>query len=113
MKDFCTLHCGRFSGVSKQNYTGNKRYLEDMFSTVRFDEQADLLEVCGAQHVDHEPGLLIELFDTLASVLEENGNGRILLNCGNFEMCFFRKNMWKLMAMPMPEDPFDDVHYVG
>ena len=32
----------------------------------------------------------------------------MMVNCdGRFEACFFRPKMWKLMAVGMPDDPFE------
>jgi len=36
-----------------------------------------------------------------------------MLACGATEICFFRKNMWKLLCVNIPDDPFDDIHHVS
>jgi hypothetical protein len=35
-----------------------------------------------------------------------------MLQCEASEICYFRRNMWKLLSIHIPPDPFDDIHYV-
>ena len=112
MELYCSLHCGRFSGVNPERYEKTKDRLINMFANVRYDEAQGSLDLCGAQDIQHEPSLLIEIFSLLGSILDDDGKGQILLNCGTMEMCYFRKNMWKLTSVMLPDDPFEGIHHV-
>ena len=113
MHRYCSMHCGRFQGVDMAKFQAAKPDLEKMFHTVRLDPETESLDLCGAQDVNHDPDVLCALFNTLATLLTDQGKGRILLNCGDLEMCYFRKNMWKLIHIGMPEDPFDGLQVCG
>jgi len=112
MKSYCSLHCGHFNGVEKDVFDKNKSFLEGLFRFVSFDPETGALDVTGAQNLQHDPDKLIEIFNALASLLSEEGRGRIILQCDAHEICYFRKSMWKLLSVHIPDDPFDDIHYV-
>ncbi len=40
------------------------------------------------------------------------GERRLLLICETTEICYFRQNTGKLLPVPIPEDPFENIHYV-
>ena len=113
MHRYCSMHCGRFQGVDEAKFKESRSMLAKKFLTVRYDVEADTLDICGAQDLNHDPDELCALFNRLAELLKDKGKGRILLNCGDLEMCFFRKNMWKLVHVGMPEDPFEGLQVVG
>lgn len=111
MKAYCSLHCGHFFGVSENAFKEQEKYLKDLFNHVDFDAPSRSLDVTGARNVNHDPDVLIQIFNTLSNLLEEHGKGRLMLVCDDTEVCFFRRGKWKLMAIQMPEDPFDGVVY--
>lgn len=113
MNAYCSMHCGRFQGVDQTKFKAAEAALTKKFATVSFNAEEETLDLCGAQHLNHDPDELMAVFNSLAGLLTDNGKGRILLNCGDLEMCFFRKNMWKLVHVGMPEDPFDGLYMVG
>jgi hypothetical protein len=112
MKSECSLHCGHFTGVAKSVFQMNRDYLHNLFSYVSYDERNETLEVTAAREIDDSPDELKKIFNTLATLLKEEGKGRIMLQCATSEICFFRRNMWKLMSIHIPADPFDDIYYV-
>jgi len=112
MKSVCSLHCGHFSGVNAERFQAEKGFLEGLFRFVSFESETGALDVTGAQGLAHDPDMLIDLFNRFAGLLGEQGRGRIILQCDGHEICYFRKSMWKLLAISIPEDPFDDIHYV-
>lgn len=112
MKDVCSLHCGQFKGVDNAAFEREKAALSDIFSVLRHDPSDGTLDLCGAQGVKHDPSLLIDLFNRLAGLLDPSGQGSIILSCESKEICYFRRNMWKLLPIPVPEDPFAGVYYV-
>jgi len=108
----CSIHCGHFFGVKKESYEKNKGYLTGLFKYVHYDEQRKFLDFTGATDLVDDPSVLTEIFDRLSTLLNDTGKGRLMLQCDSTEVCFFRKNMWKLMTIDMPEDPFDNIRYV-
>ena len=113
MNRYCSMHCGRFLGVDPDRFKASEAALSAIFSSVRHDPETQTLDLCGAQHLNHDPNELQTLFDRMSGLLLAEGRGRILLNCGDLEMCFFRNNMWKLVHVGMPEDPFEGLRIVG
>lgn len=107
----CSMHCGHFSGVDAQAFDTHKVRLEGLFSLVEYDAGSGSLNLCGARNVNDSPAELTSIFDELSRLLGPEGKGRLMVNCGShFEACFFRSKMWKLMALGMPDDPFDGLH---
>jgi hypothetical protein len=113
MNSQCSLHCGHFTGVAKSVFATNSDYLHRLFTYVFYDEAGETLEVTGAREIDDHPDALRKIFNTLATLLKEGGKGRIMLQCDTTEICFFRRNMWKLMSIQVPPDPFEDIYYVA
>ena len=104
----CSMHCGHFSGIDAQALAQSKGRLEELFSLVEYDAGTGALSLCGARNVEDSPANLTAIFDELSQLLGPGGKGRMMVNCdGRFEACFFRSKMWKLMAVGMPEDPFE------
>ncbi|BBD08169.1 hypothetical protein [Desulfovibrio ferrophilus] len=107
----CSMHCGNFTGVDDKAFAKRKGYLDDLFNLVEYEADTGALNLCGARGVSDSPADLTSIFDELARVLGKTGKGRLMINCGGlFEACYFRAGMWKLMAIGMPEDPFDGLH---
>ncbi|NMC50553.1 MAG: hypothetical protein GYA47_14180 [Desulfovibrio sp.] len=113
MKGYCFLHCGIFTGLDTQALRGNQETLQELFPKIRHDPEADTLEVCGSREIHHDPETIIKVFNLLASVLSPEGKGQIMLHCDGHEVCYFRRNMWKLLTVFVPEDPFEVMHYVA
>jgi len=112
MKSTCSLHCGSFAGVSKKDFGKSGKFLRGLFDYVHYDAETELLEVTGARNVEDNPEEITEIFSRLAKLLKEGATGKIMLQCEASEICYFRRNMWKLMGIHIPPDPFDDIHYV-
>jgi hypothetical protein len=112
MKSICSLHCGSFGGVSKGDFEKNAKFLRGLFDYVHYDEEAERLEVTGARDIADIPDEITKIFNGLARLLKEGGRGKIMLQCEASEICYFRRNMWKLMSIHIPPDPFDDIHHV-
>ena len=112
MKDTCSLHCGHFIGVSKDVFEKKREYLKGLFDYVHYEEETERLEVTGAQDIEDSPEAIKKVFNTLATLLREGGKGRVMLQCENTEICYLRRNMWKLMSIHVPPDPFDEIYYV-
>jgi hypothetical protein len=87
--------------------------LRETFHFLDLDPESGTLSVCGGKNVAHNPERLKGILNTLASLLGESGRGSILLTCEQTEICYFRRNMWKLMRVYIPEDPFEDIHYLA
>lgn len=112
MQDLCSLTCGSFTGVDPSSYREREKTLQEIFHYLDMDPEQETLSVCGGKNVVHDPEKLKRIFNILAGILGENGRGSILLSCDRTEICYFRKNMWKLMQVYVPDDPFEDIHYV-
>jgi hypothetical protein len=112
MKSACSLHCGSFAGVSKEDFEKNGKFLRGLFDYVHYDEQAERLEITGARDVYDSPDEITSIFNKMARLLKDGGRGKIMLQCEASEICYFRRNMWKLMSIHIPPDPFDDIRYV-
>lgn len=112
MDDTCTLSCGFFEGIDPESYTEREPRLQKTFSHMQLDGKSGTLDICGAKDMAHDPGQLSEIFDTLSKILGPRGKGRILLTCETTEICYFRRNMWKLLPVPVPDDPFENIRYV-
>jgi len=107
----CSMHCGHFFDVDEKAFGAAKARLEGLFNLVEYDAASGALNLCGARNVSDSPAELTKIFDELSRLLGKSGRGRLMINCGGmFEACFFRHKMWKLMAIGMPEDPFDGLH---
>lgn len=113
MKSTCSLHCGNFAGVTKGDFKKNEKFLRGLFDYVHFDPEAERLDLTGARDVEDSPQQIISIFNRLAKLLKDGGRGKIMLQCEASEICYFRRNMWKLMGVHIPPDPFDDVHHVA
>jgi len=114
MRDMCSMHCGHLSGVSKQAFDKARAALEKLFEAVRYEAEYEMLHVCGAREIEDSPGKLSEILDMLAGLLSEKGKGHIMMRCeGITEVCYFRRNMWKLAGIELPPDPFEGIHYVS
>ena len=113
MNNKCSLNCGTFKGVDPEALDSKKNQLEEIFSLVAHDSQSKTLQLCGARNVAHDPDRLVEIFDMLSTLLTATGKGQILLTCDTTEICYFRHRMWKLMAVHVPDDPFEGLHCVG
>lgn len=112
MKDVCDLTCGSFTGVDPSAYKEREGILRETFHFLDMDPDRGTLSVCGGKNVAHDPDRLKGIFNLLASVLGDSGRGSILLTCEQTEICYFRRNMWKLLPVSIPEDPFEAIHYV-
>lgn len=112
MNNKCSLNCGTFRGVDKDAYAAEKKNLASIFSLVEYDGDSDLLQLCGARNVAHDPDQLTSIFNTLSTLLTDKGKGQVMLTCDTTEVCFFRRKMWKLMAVHVPEDPFEGLHCI-
>lgn len=114
MREMCSMHCGHFNGVSKEAFEQAKSALDGLFEAVRYEAEFETLHVCGARGIEDSPGKLSEIFDMLAGLLSETGKGHIMMRCeGITEICYFRRNMWKLAGIELPPDPFEGIHYVS
>jgi hypothetical protein len=99
--------------VSKGAFNKNEKFLKGLFDYVYYDPEAERLDVTGAREVEDSPQEIIKVFNTLAKLLNAGGRGKIMLQCEASEICYFRQNMWKLMSVHIPPDPFDDIHHVA
>lgn len=113
MNDKCTLSCGLFEGIDPDSFQANKSHLQSLFHHIRFDQETKTLDICGAKDLEHDPDKLSRILDRLSTILAPQGKGQILLTCETTEICYFRQNMWKLMPIHIPEDPFENIHYVS
>lgn len=114
MFNTCSLHCGFFTGVDDAAFKKQQKKLEEMFNYVNYDPESGTLEMTGARDIEDSPVELTGIFDMLSTLLAEgDGRGRIMAQCQVHEVCYFRRHMWKLMAIEIPADPFDDIHHVG
>jgi hypothetical protein len=113
MEQFCSLHCGHFSGLGPKAYAKEEAWLKGLFELVSYNKADETLEITGARNIADSPKAISSIFDRLASMLEDKSKGQIMLACGGTEICYFRKNMWKLLCVNIPEDPFVDIHYVA
>jgi hypothetical protein len=114
MNGTCSLHCGVFNGVGKDRFEESADELNRLFDYVRYVEETRTLELTGAKNIEDSPPVLTEIFDFLSRLLEDDdGRGRIMLQCEAHEICYFRRHMWKLMGIAVPDDPFNDIHYVN
>ncbi|MEF8889381.1 MAG: hypothetical protein V5A14_04995 [Desulfohalobiaceae bacterium] len=112
MAELCSLTCGSFTGVDPSSYREKENALQEIFHFLHLDPENKSLSICGGRDVPHDPERLKYIFNLLASILEEEGRGSILLTCDQTEICYFRRNRWKLVQIYIPEDPFEDIHYV-
>ncbi len=113
MEQFCSLHCGHFTDLSPKSYAKEEAWLKELFELVSYNKADKTLEITGARNISDAPKAISAVFDRLAAMLDEKSKGRIMLACGATEICFFRKNMWKLLCVNIPDDPFDDIHHVS
>jgi hypothetical protein len=100
-------------GVDESAYENEKSELGNMFESVRYDKEMQALDVCGARELSDRPKELSNILDKLASLLSDGGKGHIMMRCeGLTEICYFRRNMWKLVGIDLPPDPFEGIHHV-
>jgi hypothetical protein len=109
----CSLHCGHFSGVDTAAVAKALPKLKKTFTHVDYAESERALDLTGAHNLEDDPEALTKLLDYLSKLLGKNGRGSIILRCEQTEICYFRKGMWSLLAMPVPPDPFDRIHHAG
>ena len=109
----CSLHCGHFSGVDRAAVAKALPRLKKAFNHVDYSEPDRTLELTGAHGLDDDPEALTRLLDSLSKLLGKEGRGSIILRCEATEICYFRKGMWSLLAMPVPPDPFDRIRHAG
>ncbi len=112
MTSTCSLHCGHFQSVGTEAFKKHEQSLKNIFRYINYDGQSGNLEVAGGVNVPHDPARLTEIFDMLATMLSEDGKGRIMLQCEATEVCYFRCKAWKLEYVDLPSDPFEGVRRV-
>jgi len=112
MESTCSLHCGHFQAVGRDAYARREKDLKEVFRYVHYDQAGSALEVAGGVNIPHDPERLTAIFDMLATMLGPDGKGRIMLQCGGTEVCYFRRNAWKLAHVDLPSDPFEGVRHV-
>ncbi|MEW5773356.1 MAG: hypothetical protein AB1916_07500 [Thermodesulfobacteriota bacterium] len=109
----CSLHCGRLAGVDPAAVAAALPGLQTAFTHVDYSPERRTLDLTGAHGLPDDPEALTRLLDSLSRLLGEDGRGSIILRCENTEICYFRRNMWALLAMHIPPDPFDRIRHAG
>ena len=109
----CSLHCGHFSGVDPAAAAAALPGLKQAFTHVDYDAAGRTLDITGAHGLPDDPEALTALLDSLSRLLAEDGRGSIILRCEATEVCYFRRGMWTLLALPFPPDPFDRIRHAG
>jgi len=109
----CSLHCGHFTGVDPAAVAAALPGLKKSFTHVDYSAPDRTLGLTGAHGLEDDPAALTGLLDALSRLLAEDGRGSIILRCEAAEVCYFRRNMWTLLALPFPPDPFDRIRHAG
>jgi len=99
--------------VSKGDFKKKEKSLRGLFDNVHYDPEVERLDVTGAREIEGSPQEVINVLNRLATLLKEGGRGKIMLQCETSEICYFRQNMWEVMSVHLPPDPFDDIHHVA